>query len=474
MSTDGAIKADLYIEDNASAQASAQGEGASAQDLSEDSLSEQLVSENVNRLLYVPDWSKWLINNGRVWQIDNTLQIMTMTRQICRKAAQEVEAASDNSSMAKKLTSKQTVAAVEYLARADSRIAVTPDIFDQDVDIINTPDGVWNLKTAKLRDQKPQDYCMKITSCGASGECPTWHKFLNDVTNGDIAMKRYLQQIAGYILTGHVSEHALFFIYGPGRNGKSVFLNILSFIMGDYAKTASMETLAESRYQRHETELAMLQSARLVTAQETEGSRNFNESRIKTMTGGDPITARYMRKDYFTFQPQFKLTIAGNHKPGLKNVDEAIKSRIHLIPFTVTIPPEKRDKNLESKLKQEQAGILSWAIYGAKDWYENGLQIPESVKAASEEYMGEEDAVQRWLDERCDIRSGGFERKSDLYADWKGWCEVNGEYAGTQMQLIRQLKTKHPKLVEDKCTSTRRTGLQGIKIHKDLFRQSRK
>ena len=168
--------------------------------------------------------------------------------------------------------------------------------------------------------------------------------------------------MAGYALTGVTHEHALFFACGTGGNGKSTFLNAIASCVGDYHRAAPIETFTESNNDRHPTDLAGLRGARMVTAIETEEGRHWAESRIKTLTGGDKIAARFMRQDFFEYTPQFKLLIAGNHKPSLRSVDEAIRRRLHLIPFVVTIPPAERDAELPDKLESERPGILAWMI----------------------------------------------------------------------------------------------------------------
>ncbi|WP_048862215.1 phage/plasmid primase, P4 family, partial [Acidisphaera rubrifaciens] len=255
----------------------------------------------------------------------------------------------------------------------------------------------------------------------------------------DADLVRFLQRAAGYALTGSTREHALFFGYGTGGNGKGVFLNTLAGIFGDYATIAPMETFAATQTDRHPTELAMLRGARLVTAQETEQGRAWAESRIKSLTGGDPITARFMHKDFFTFTPQFKLFIAGNHKPALRNVDEAMRRRMHLIPFTVTIPPDQRNPNLGAELKAEWPAILAWAIAGCLDWQRNGLAAPAAVTAATEEYLKGEDAFGQWVDECCEVGRHREEGSSALYAAWRTWAERAGEQPGTQKRFSQSL-----------------------------------
>jgi putative DNA primase/helicase len=215
-----------------------------------------------------------------------------------------------------------------------------------------------DLTTGKAYPHRREDYCTKIAAVRAGGECPLWHAFLDRVTAGNKELAAYLQRVAGYCMTGSTREHVMFFLYGTGANGKSIFINTLRAIWNDYATVAPMEMFCETRNERHPTDLAFLRGARLVIAHETERNQHWAETKIKSLTGGDPITARFMRQDPFTFTPQFKLMIAGNHKPSLRGVDEAIRRRMHLVPFTVTIPEAERDTELFEKLKAEWPGIL--------------------------------------------------------------------------------------------------------------------
>ena len=188
--------------------------------------------------------------------------------------------------------------------------------------------------------------------------------------------------MTGYALTGSTQEAALFFLYGTGANGKTVFCNTVSGIHAAYAAVAPMETFIATKGERHPTDLAGLRGARLVTAVETEEGRHWNEAKIKALTGGDKIAARFMRQDFFEFVPQFKLVIAGNHKTGLRSINEAIRRRFNLVPFTVKIPEDERDERLTEKLRAEWPGILQWMIDGCLDWQADGLRPPEAVREA--------------------------------------------------------------------------------------------
>jgi putative DNA primase/helicase len=188
----------------------------------------------------------------------------------------------------------------------------------------------------------------------------------------------------------------LVFLFGTGANGKSVFVSTVMGILGDYAIVAPMETFVASKYDRHPTEIAKLMGARLVVAQETQKGRRWDESKIKMLTGGDKLTGRFMRGDFFDFKPTHKLLISGNHKPSLRNVDEAIRRRLLLVPFVVQIPAAERDPRLVDKLKAEWPAILRWMIDGCLEWRRDGLRVPAVVRTATDEYLADNDTLAQW------------------------------------------------------------------------------
>jgi len=302
------------------------------------------------------------------------------------------------------------------------------------------PDGTIDLRTGEKRDNDPSDYMTKTTVVAPGGDCPLFMEFLDRITDGNNELQDFLQRIFGYSLTGSIQEHALFFFYGLGGNGKSVLVETVSGILGDYTEVAPVETFTASKSERHPTELAKLRGARLVTAIETEEGRYWAEAKIKTLTGGDKITARFMRGNYFDFVPAFKLVIAGNHKPRIKTVDEAIRRRFNLVPFTVTIPPEERDLNLGEKLKAEWPGILQWMIAGCMEWQKlGGLNAPQSVLDATAEYLEGEDAMAAWIDEECELDPRKADSSTTLYESWKAWADKAGEWSGSQKQFSQKM-----------------------------------
>ena len=381
---------------------------------------------------YVATWGRWLVWDGNRWRTEETLAATDLIRNVCRHAALK----SGNPKLAAKLASAGTVSGVERLARADRRHAASTEEWDAEPWLLNTTAGVTDLRSGRERAHDRSDRMTKVATARPRGDCPTWRKFLGEITGADEPLQVYLQRVVGYALTGSTQEHAVFFLYGTGANGKSVFLNTLAAILGDYATNAPMDTFMETRNERHPTDLAGLRGARFVTAIETEQGRRWAESKIKNLTGGDKITARFMRQDFFAFFPQFKLFVAGNHKPAIRNIDEAMKRRLHLIPFTITIPPEKRDKNLQQKLLAERDGILAWAVEGCLAWQRLGrLDPPQQVLDATEAYFEGEDALGRWLDERCVLASNAKSLTSDLFADWKQWADAAGEFVGSQKRF---------------------------------------
>lgn len=389
-------------------------------------------------LRYVDSWARWMAWDGTVWRKDDTLRVYDLVRRICRASSAEA----GPPALQTKLASGKTVAAVEKLARADRRHAATAQQWDADPWLLNTPGGIVDLRTGRLGPHDPTHHMTKLTAVAPGGDCPQWRRFLVQVTNDDRELELYLQRVAGYALTGSIREQALFFAYGTGGNGKGTFLNALQGIMGDYALVASAETFASTGQQRHLTELARLQGARLVVAQETEEGRQLAEARVKAITGGDPITANFMRQDHFTFIPQFKLFISGNHKPALRNVDEAMKRRFNLIPFDITINKEDRDPELAEKLRDEWPGILAWMVDGCLSWQDRRLRAPDRVLVATDEYFESEDAVASWIRECCLISNYAEGRSSDLFKSWSAWTRAAGEFTGSQRRLSQALTSR--------------------------------
>lgn len=254
------------------------------------------------------------------------------------------------------------------------------------------------------------------------------------------------------------------FIYGPGANGKTTFAETLSGIMGEYAVTARMETFTAAKYSAHPTEIARLEPARLVTASETESGRHWAESRIKSLTGGDRIAARYMRQNFFEFTPRFKLLFVGNHRPSLLNVDEPARRRFMLVPFE--FQPSIRDNTLPEKLRAEWPGILHWMIRGCLDWKESGPIRPKAVADATESYFESQDIFGQWLAD-CTTRKGELtgETSQALFNSWKRYAVAQDERVGTRTDLADRMVRRGYKKVTHTPGLRGKRGFLGIMLN---------
>ncbi|MDA8170448.1 MAG: phage/plasmid primase, P4 family [Nitrospiraceae bacterium] len=329
------------------------------------------------------------------------------------------------------------------VAQSEPEIYANINNFDADPYLLNCLNGTLDLRTGYFREHKREDLCSKIipVEFNPHAEFPVWQAFLERVTGGNRELISYLQRAAGYSLTGKVGEHVLFFLFGTGRNGKSVFIETMQALMGDYACAMNIDSLVVKKFgQGIPNDIARLAGSRYVSTSETSEGQRLDESRIKDLTGGDKITARYLHKEFFDFYPQFKLWIRGNHKPQIRGTDDAIWERIHLIPFTVQIPKEERDKELIIKLRRELSGILNWAVAGCLEWQKFGLNPPEEVCHAVKDYREQMDVLGEFIADSCVTVSncdfvkercrGGCKYKISagaLYEAYEKWAKKSGQ-----------------------------------------------
>lgn len=395
-------------------------------EMSEDYLSERFAELHGKQWRYVKPWSAWFQWRGDGWYEDKTALVDRLAVEVTRQAIYWQEAASLSTDAKRRVNSKRTAGAVRDMAMSHRGIAATTDQWDTDPWLLGVPGGVVDLRTGELSDAKPDQFITKRTSVMPQpGPAPIWEKFLHTVTDDNEKLMSFLQRFAGYSLTGETREQCFAFLYGTGQNGKGVFITTLARILGDYAISADADVFMETDQQRHPTEMARMRGARLVTVDETDNAKRWNEKRIKRITGGGKIEARFMKQDHFEFMPQFKLLLAGNHKPQLRGVGKAIQRRIHLVPFTVTIRDEDRDDELQEKLAAEYPQILQWMVQGCAQWIRHGLDAPPEVLDATSRYIESEDVIGEWLDERTDQR--GETARPIAYKNYRAWMEGRGE-----------------------------------------------
>jgi putative DNA primase/helicase len=400
--------------------------------------------ENADQLRYCEKHGSWIAWGKTHWRPDETRVTQAMVREHLEKVAREQN---ETTAAVKRLLDKPFVDAVDQLARSDRRSAVTPDDLDQDPMLLNTPAGTVDLRTGTMRQHDPTDMITKCTAVPPKAGKPTrWEKFLYEITGGDAESVAYLQRVAGYFLTGLTREDALFVFYGPGGNGKGTFLRTLLGILKDYGKTAPLDAFTYTKHARHTTDIAGLHGARLVVTNETEAGKSFDEAKVKQLTGSDKVSARFLYCDNFEYIPTYKIVIAGNNRPHIRNVDDAWRRRLHLILFKVKYVDEskvqkgdmKADKLLSESLKSEWPQILQWAIEGCLAWQRMGLAPPKAVLKATDEYIEDEDTLGSWIREECVIGKAaskqGRIKASMLFAAYKLWCaENNAEWSSGKM-----------------------------------------
>ena len=435
---DSGLRAGLHKPRDPQSRSAANDNGGAPLPTTEDGLARVFALRNEHHIRYDHHSAAWFQCEDGIWRKDETSQVTFGCRELSQEAASAASVGAQKS-----LGKMATIAGIERAARSDPRLAVTADHWDPNHYLAGAPGCAIDLRTGDIMAPDPGHLLTKSFAVrpAETADCPRWLSFLDETFDGDQGLVRFVQQFLGYSLTGDVSEHALLYGIGGGGNGKSVLINTVAWIMGDYAITIPMETLAASQFDRHPTELAMLRGARFVTASETEAGRAWAEARIKALTGGDPIRARFMRQDFFEFEPTFKLFAVGNHQPRITAADDALRRRLNIIPFNHK--PAKPDPDLERKLRSEGPGILRWLIDGCLDWQANGLIRPPVVAQATAAYFDDQDLFQQWIDDECDAEPGNHhkcESASTLYASWKTYAATSGDNPGHKNGFGERLK----------------------------------
>jgi len=411
----------------------------------------RMVARHCTNLRFVPAWGKWIYFDGKRWTTDEGahMQAAKATTQRIKAEANELLAAGSTDSkkrFAWAVSSQQArqLNAMVQLARTDPRVVVDHESFDRDPWLLNVQNGTIDLRTGMPRPHHREDLINRIcpVAFDPHATCPIWDAFVLQIMGGDAALVGYLQRMIGYALTGNIREHILGFFFGSGSNGKTTFLSTIGFILGDYAVHAARGLLFQKRGESHPTELTDLFGRRFVTCAEIEEGLNFDEALVKDITGGEPIRARRMREDFWQFRPTHKLFIAGNHKPTVRGTDDGIWRRLRLVPFTVTIAPEERDKDLPRKLLDEAPGILAWAVRGCLEWQHVGLGDPPTVIQATKTYREESDLLGAFFDTRLRFDPNERLLKSELTKHLKAWADELGLRLMPPRQVAARLKAK--------------------------------
>jgi len=411
---------------------------------------QRLIRLHRNNIKYCHTFKKWMVWDGHRWKIDGD----GSTYRLCEDVIREIYSEASNS-----IDSKDRQEWAKFAIRSDSgrgyrdmlflasfnkAVAITSDRLDTNPWLLNTENLTIDLKTFEAREPSREDLITK--SAGAvydpSAKCPIWEDFLDNIFQGDKDLIGYVQRATGYSLTGSMVEQVYFFCHGTGANGKSVFLATLRALLGDYAKQGSFDTFLIQHTAKVRNDLAALAGARIITASEAEEGSRLSMQVIKSWTGGDPITARFLFGEDFTFKPVGKIWLAANTKPVISERNHAAWRRVHLIPFLVTIPLEEQDRELENRLLQELPGILIWALEGLKEYHRMGLRPPKAVKAATDAYRRENDSMAAFLSECCEVRKLAICKNSDLFNAYRNFCGMIGFDPLSQTKFSLDLSNK--------------------------------
>ncbi len=401
-----------------------------------DGVARALAEAHAGRLRYCHDARAWFVWDGALWRRDRTGAVLALIRAVAR------ERGTDPDGLTRRATGSIAFAAgAECFARGEPALAVTAEAWNADPFLLGTPAGAIDLRTGAALPADPADGLTQSTAVAPAAPnedaCPLWRRFLAEAFGGDEALIGFIQRFCGTALTGSVAEHALVYGWGTGGNGKSVFLNTLLWVLGDYARPAPLATLVSTDIARHGAAHAALRGVRLVGVAESEGG--WSERRLKLLTGGDavavpaaPGVTRPGVRPHVS-RPTAKLLVLGNQPPALSGVDEAMRRRLRVVPFRHR--PARPDRDLDAKLRAEGPAILRWMIDGCLAWRAQGLGSSSAVREATDDALDAQDLVAQFLSERC-LRATPHTPRSAtaaaLYTAWRRWAEAAGEPAGSQ------------------------------------------
>jgi putative DNA primase/helicase len=412
---------------------------------------QRLVRRHGENLRYCYDFGQWFAWTGTHWSMDPAVAERLAKDTVLALYAEvgELIDAKDREAMqhhARMSEQAHRIAAMLALARSEPGIAIRPDELDRNIWLLNCANGTVDLRTGSL---KPHDRADLITRRIAAEyqpglDCPRWRAFIHRILDGNADLIGFVQRAVGYTLTGSTSERCLFILHGGGKNGKTVFLEGLRLLLGDYVARTPTQTLLAKRGDSIPNDLARLRGVRLVTASETGDGNRLDEALVKDITGGDRVVARFMRGEWFEFTPRFKIFLSTNYRPRISGTDDAIWDRLRLVPFVIRIPEEER-RPMDQMLREfeaELAGILNWAVHGCLDWQRHGLGEPPEVRIATLDYRGEMDTLGEFLADCCLLRPDARVSSHDLYEEYKRWATEAGERVWSHKRFAQGLEQR--------------------------------
>jgi putative DNA primase/helicase len=409
----------------------------------------RLIREHGNDIRYNAAWKKWIVWNGKYWETDESgAMVQEKALATVRNIYKEINKTDDHR---ERIEIEKFAMISESIRRREAAVKgaqyinemnIVCDVLDRDPYLLNVKNGTINVLTGEFSGHKQNDMITKIANVeyNPKAVCPQWKSFIREIMDYKTELIEFVQTAAGWGLTGNIEEQTMFILFGSGANGKTTFLNTITYLLGDYALATPTETFMKKNNDQNTNDIARLRGTRFVTTTEAEQGRRLSEPLIKKITGNDQMTARFLYGEFFNFTPTFKIWMATNHKPVIKGTDHGIWRRIKLIPFTTRVPEEKQDKSLERKLRDEASGILNWLLEGTERWKREGLKAPNLVLAATDEYRNEMDVIGNFIKERC-IQSVNFViRIRELYKAYVDWCDENNEHAVSERFFSGRIK----------------------------------
>ncbi|GAA1064724.1 phage/plasmid primase, P4 family [Streptomyces asiaticus] len=368
----------------------------------------------------------FLVWNGKIWVSGDA----TVREALHRMGAEMIAGGDDYERRLalKALTNRHIEGILKELPSVPG-VPATANDFDRSPELLSVGNGTVNLRTGELKPHDPADLITRMVEPDyrPGALSPRWDRFLVEVFPNHPEMVDYIRRIVGYGITGSTAEQMFVFHHGAGANGKSVFLDVLTHVFRGVTKSAQVSVFEQrTAVGQANPELADLYGARLVFCSETERYSRLADALIKQITGGDPVTARRLHSNPFTFTPTFLLQIAGNYRPAIMSADFGTWRRVKLVSWEATFRGKNADPELPAKLKAEAEGVLAWAVRGAVEWYASGLQEPSAVQQDTADYRESEDRLQEWL-EACLVQEPGARiAPMQLRRAYAEWCEDAG------------------------------------------------
>lgn len=395
------------------------------------------VRQHGHRVRYVHDWGKWLVWDGLRWKLDNDGTPLRLAQKTVTAIFHEGAKQQNGDILALAVQSAKLPRMSAMLTLATTSLGIPHEELDTHSWLLNCTNGTLNLRTNQIHPHQQSDKITKLcpTAYVHDAACPKWDKFLSEVFVDDDLIT-FVQRLLGYCLTGEVSEQKLPIFYGAGANGKTTLLNaVMETIGGDYTMQAKPDFLMAKKHDADLLSLTDLFGKRFVSCAESEESKRLAEATVKSLTGGDRIRARRHYENLWEFSPTHKLILCTNYKPIIKGTDHGIWRRLMLVPFSQSFKGKKDNKKLPKTLGNEAEGILAWLVRGCMDWQKTGLNPPERVVKATDEYRSQEDIIGRFLEERCQPAKSLSVRFSVLYQAFESWCEDTGDFCPSKRKV---------------------------------------